>query len=114
MDLFEEISKEKKDFPKINSVKKNVKREKLNFYQILAIVIFVVCFFLGIVLGNLFSTCTTSSYFYSDACLVTQFNFSLMIMIWFVSFLISTAFYSVGHIISIISEINEKLTKFHS
>ena len=45
----------------------------------IAITIFVICFFLGIVFGNLFSTCTTTSYFYSDTCLVTEFNFSLMI-----------------------------------
>ncbi len=113
MDLFEQISKEKQDFPKIHSVTNQVKEYKMNFYQLFAICLFVIFFFLGIVFGNLFSTCETSSYFYSDNCLVKEFNFSLMIVIWFVSLLISIALFSVGHIIAILSEINKKLSKFH-
>jgi len=114
MDLFEEISKTKEDFPKINNISKQVKKYKLNFYQIFAIGLFIVFFFLGIIFGNLFATCETASYFYSDACLVTEFNFSLMICIWFLSLLISIIIFSVGHIISLLGKINEKLSKFSS
>jgi Na+/glutamate symporter len=114
MDLFEEISKTKEDFPKVRSIKKEVGKYKLNFYQIFAIGIFVVCFFLGIILGNLFATCDATSYYYSDVCLVTEFNFSLMIGIWFVSLLVSTTLFAIGHIIAILSEINEKITKFNA
>ena len=112
MDLFEEISKEKKDFPQGHAVKNQVSSYEFNFYQGFAIAIFVLCFFLGIIFGNLFSTCTTTSYFYSDTCLVTEFNFSLMIAIWFISLLISVFFYAIGHIIELLREISKKLNKF--
>ena len=111
MDLFDEIAKVKKDFPKTDSVTDEVSNYKLNFYQIFAIGIFVIFFFLGIVFGNLFATCETTSYFYSDTCMVRQFNYSVMIIIWFISLLISTMVFSVGHIIAILSQINEKLNK---
>ena len=109
MEFFEEISSVKKDFPKVHSVAKDVKSYPLNFYQIFAIGIFVICFFLGIVFGNLFATCQTSSYFYSNICLVREFNFSLMIVIWFVSLLISVFFFSIGHIVSLLTEICKKI-----
>lgn len=113
MDLFEEISKNKQDFPKLHSVKDEVGKYELNFYQMFAIGIFIVCFFLGIIFGNLFATCTTTSYFSSNTCLVTEFNFSLMITIWFISLLVSVFIFGMGHIISILSKINEKLDKFN-
>ena len=108
MNFFEEISNVKKDFPHIHSVAKDVQGYSLNFYQIFAIVIFVICLFLGIILGNLFATCETTSYFFSDSCLVKQFNFSLMITIWFISLLICVFFFSIGHIISLLTEISKK------
>ena len=113
MDFFDEVTKEKKDFPKVNSITNKVKKSKLNFYQVFAIGMFVLCFFLGIVFGNLFSTCEASSYFYSDVCLVTHFNFSLMITIWFLSLLVSIVIFSIGHIIALLSEISQKLSKFN-
>ena len=112
MDLFDEISKNKKDFPKVHSVADEVGKYKLNFYQIFAICIFVLCFFLGIIFGNLFATCTTTSYFSANTCIVTEFNFSLMITIWFISLLISIFFFGIGHIVSLLSEISKKLGKF--
>ncbi len=113
MNFFDEINKKKEDFPKFHSVTNEVKNQKLNFYQTFAIAVFILCFFLGIVFGNLFATCETTSYFYSDACLVTEFNFSLMITIWFVSLLVCIVFYAIGHIIALLTEINQKLSKFH-
>ena len=92
MEFFEEISKVKKDFPKVGSVTKGVKNYPLNFYQIFAIGMFVICFFLGIVFGNLFATCETTSYFY-----------------WFVSLLVSIFFFAIGHIIALLSSIDKKL-----
>ncbi len=111
MDLFEEISKIKSDFPKIKSIKKEFSRKKLNLYQIFSIGLFVVFFFLGIIFGNLFSTCKASSYYFSDTCLVNEFNFSLMVVIWFIGFLVSIVIFSIGHIISLLTEISEKLSK---
>lgn len=114
MDLFDEINKEQKDFPKINVVSKEMHKQTFNFYQWFAIVMFVLCFFLGIFLGNLFAICETSSYFYSEACMVKQFNFSLTIVIWFVSLLVSLFIFAIGHIISLLTDINKKLGKFHT
>ena len=57
MDLFDEISKTKQEIPKVKTIKNEVVKYKLNFYQIFAIGLFVVFFFLGIVFGNLFSNC---------------------------------------------------------
>lgn len=112
MDLFEEISKAKQDLPKVNSLTKEVKKHKLNFYQMFAVGLFVVFFFLGILFGNLFATCEATTFFYSDTCLVTEFNFSLMLVIWFMSLLVSLIIFSIGHIIALLSSINEKLSKF--
>lgn len=111
MNFFEEVNKSKKDFPKANTLKDRVGSYKLNFYQFFAIAVFVVCFFLGIIFGNLFSTCTTASYFSNDTCLVTEFNYSLMLIIWFFSLLLSIFIFAIGHIISLLSQINEKLKK---
>lgn len=111
MDFFEEISKSKKDFPKYNTITKEVKKLKFNFYQGFAIVFFIVSIFLGIIFGNLFAACKTSAYFYSDTCYVTEFNFSLMITIWFLGLLVSMFIFSIGHIIALLTSINEKLGK---
>ena len=113
MDLFEEIEKEKRDFPKVKSITNEMENYRLNFYQIFAIVVFIACFFLGILFGNLFATCQTSSYFYSDVCVVTEFNFSLMLTIWFFSLLLCVFFFAIGHIIYYLKEINKKLNKIH-
>ncbi len=113
MDFFEEITKEKRDFPKKHAVTNEVKDQELNFYQLFAIGMFIACFFLGIVFGNLFATCQTTSYFYSDACLVTEFNFSLMIVIWFVGLLISIFIFAIGHVIALLTAIHKKLEEFH-
>ena len=111
MDLFEEINKAKQDFPKKKTITDEFHKRTFNFYQIFAITLFVLLFVLGIFLGNLFSTCQASSYFYSDECLVTEFNFSVMISVWFVGFLVSTFIYAIGHIIELLKSIDEKLAK---
>ena len=112
MNLFDDIHNVKEEFPQLHSVTNEVKQQELNFYQRFAVGVFILCFFLGIVFGNLFSTCETTSYFYSDACLVTEFNFSLMITIWFISLLVCIVLYSIGHIIALLTEINKKLGNF--
>ena len=112
MDLFDEIAKEKEDFPKRKTISEEFNQHRFNFYQIFAMGLFVVLFFLGIFLGNLFATCQASSYFYSDECLVTEFNFSVMISVWFVDLLLSIFIYAIGHIIELLKNIDEKLGKF--
>ena len=112
MNFFDEISKVKEDFPNKHTVANGVKNYDMNAYQIFAIGFFIVCLFLGVIFGNLFATCQTASYYYSDACVVTEFNFSLMIAIWFMGFLVSAFFFAIGHIISLLSVISKKLDKF--
>ena len=112
MELFEEISKAKEDFPKQKAITDEFSKHTFNFYQIFGIGLMIGFFFLGIVFGNLFATCQAYSYFYSDACVVTEFNYSIMICIWFIGTLLSVFYFSIGHIIAILSNINEKLSKF--
>lgn len=112
MDFFDEISKAKRELPKVNAITNEVRQKSLNFYQVFAIGLLVIAFFLGIIFGNLFATCEASSYFYSTTCAVTQFNFSLMILIWIFGSLLSLFIFAIGHIIALLSQINEKLTKF--
>ena len=111
MDLFDEIQKAKKDFPKKNAITDEFSTYQFNFYQIFALSLFVLFFFLGIFLGNLFATCQAASYFYSDACLVTEFNYSLMLVIWFVGMILAVFFFAIGHIIELLRNISEKLSK---
>lgn len=112
MNLFDEISQMKKDFPKGKAISEEVRSYSYNFYQIFAIGLFILLFFLGIFFGNLFATCQASSFFYSDECLVTEFNFAAMIFVWFIGLLLSLFIFAIGQIIQILKSIDEKLGKF--
>lgn len=109
MDLFEQIDKEKKDLPKINQIAKKAIKYKYNAYQILAFILFFICFIIGIVLGNLFPVCGSSSSFYGDYCVTTEFNITLMIFVWLVGFLVSVIFFAIGHIIALLNNVYEKM-----
>ena len=109
MNMFDEIEQEKKNLPKINTLTNQVVKYEYNNYQIFSIVVFCICFILGIIFGNLFPTCGSTASYYSDVCLATEFNVSLMFCIWFVSFLICLFFFAIGHIISLLESINNKL-----
>ena len=73
----------------------------------IAVIIFIILFVVGIILGNLFPACVSTGIF--GTCNDTQFNLALTIFFWFSSFLICLFFYSIGHIIGLLSEINAKL-----
>ena len=45
MDLFDEVSKEKKEFPRTKSLKKSVEKRNYNFYQLFSFWLFVIIFF---------------------------------------------------------------------
>ncbi len=109
MDLFEEINQQKKELPKVSKIAKDVTKYKYNAYQILAIVLFIICFIIGIVLGNLFPVCGSASSFYGDYCLTSEFNVTLMVFIWAIGFLVSVIFFAIGHTISLLNMIYEKL-----
>ena len=109
MNMFDEINKSKKSLPKLNAIEKEVGKYSFNGYQKFAIVTYVLCFAFGIILGNLFPACSSAATIYSDVCVATEFNFFLMILFWFVSFLFCLFFFEIGHIIGLLSSINDKL-----
>jgi len=109
MDMFEEINKTKKELPRIKTIKSSILSYNYNFYEKAAMIIFFICFVMGIVLGNLFPACGTSSTIYADVCDNTVFNFSLTLIIWFISFILCMFIFGLGHIIYILNEINKKM-----
>lgn len=111
MDMFEEIDKVKKDLPKVKSLSREVHKMSFNVYQKIAIVIFLICLFLGVYFGNLFPSCGSTSEIYSNVCLTTEFNFSLMLFIWFTSFIICLFIFAIGHVICLLDSINNQLVK---
>ena len=109
--MFDEIEKVKTELPKVKSIGKEIKKFKLNFYQIFALFTYFVVICLGIIFGNLFPTCGTSSALYSGVCVTTEFNFSLMLCIWFVGLIVCLFIFAIGHIINLLEAINYKLKK---
>lgn len=108
MNYFEEIDKLKEDLPRIKAIKNSAKNIKLNFYQKFAVVTYIICFILGIVLGNLFPTCSSSVTLLDNSCSTTQFNFFLMILFWFGSLIFCVLFYAIGRIITLLDKLLSK------
>ncbi len=104
MDMFEEIYEVKKDLPKFSDIFNKIKKHKYNAYQYITIFIGIICFLIGIIMGNIFPACGTSSYFYADSCVTTEFNIILMISIWFGSFILCLFLYGIGEIIRLLNE----------
>ncbi len=111
MDFFSEVDVEKKDFPKLKTITKKVDKQKLNGYQIFALVTFGICICFGVVFGNLFPACGATSSIYSGTCDNVEFNFSLMLFVWFASLLLCLFFYAIGHVIQLLSSIDKNLRK---
>lgn len=111
MNMFEEIDRLKKDLPKLRSVSKSVNKIDMNIYHKISLGIFIIFLFLGVLFGNLFPSCGSSSEFYSDICMSTEFNFSLMLFIWFSSFLVCLFIYAIGDIILLLNSIRDELAK---
>ena len=107
--MFEEIEKSKTELPKAKNISKEISKLKLNFYQVFAIFTFCVVFWLGIIFGNLFPACGSSSTLYSGTCLSTEFNISLMLFIWFGGLIVCIFIYAIGHIINLLDSINKRL-----
>lgn len=110
-DIFYEIDKMDKDFPKLKKIATDITSHELNGYQAIALVIMGICFCVGIIFGNLFPSCGSVSNLYNTSCTTTEFNFSLTITIWFIGFLVCVFFYAIGHIISVLESINDNLKK---
>ncbi len=111
MNMFDEIEKLRKDLPKLQKVTDGVSKQELNHYQIIALVIMGAGICIGVIFGNVFPSCGTTSGLYSKTCTTTEFNFSLTLTIWFVAFLVCVFFYGMGSIITLLDSINKKLDK---
>ena len=109
MNMFEEIEKIKTELPKAKVISKQIGKYKYNGYQIFAIVTYLIVFVFGILLGNLFPTCGTSSTLYAGSCLATEFNTALMLGVWFLGIIICLFIFAIGHIISLLDSINNKI-----
>lgn len=109
MNMFEEIEKTKAELPKAKTISKEFKKYKFNSYQIFAFVIYFIVLCLGIIFGNLFPACGTSSTLYAGNCLTTEFNTALMLGVWFCGLLVCVGIFAVGHIISLLESINQKI-----
>lgn len=107
--LFEQIDANKEDFPTIKKKIKYIKNYDYNFYEKVAIFTMFIGFCIGIVLGNVFPSCQ-SGFIYSNRCSDTEYNVTLAIITWFISFLFSMVIFFMGHVISILEKI-EKNTK---
>ncbi len=108
--LFDEIEKEKKSLPGIDSVaKKFVGKKKLNVYQVVSIIAFIVGLIGGIFLGNMIPACNDSFSIITGACSQTQFNVGITLMVWAGTFLFSLLFYGFGTMIATLESIDKKL-----
>ena len=108
--LFEEIDKNKQDLPKLDKKIKAVEKRKYNFYQYVSIFTMIFFLGLGIILGNVCPACSANG-LYNDKCSVTEFNVSLTLIFWFLSFLLCLFIYWMGHIVNILESINNKIKK---
>lgn len=111
MNMFNEIDKLSKELPGFKTVTNEVTSHELNNYQIIALVVFFIALCVGIIFGNIFPSCGSTSGLYASRCTATEFNFSLTVAIWFIGFLVCVFFYGIGHIISLLDLINKNLTK---
>lgn len=111
MNMFEEIEKTKEELPKAKAISNKIEKYKFNFYQLFAIFTYFIIFCLGIIFGNLFPVCGTSSALYAGVCVTTEFNFALMLCIWFFGLVVCMFIFAVGHIIQLLGSINERLKK---
>ena len=59
----------------------------------------------------MFSTCGVTSSFYSTECVTRQFNFSLLLAVWFSGLAMGLFFFAIGHIVFLLDEINNKIKK---
>ena len=110
MNMFEDIEKQKKDLPKIKSLTNEVQKYDLNIYQKFGALIIIISIIIGIILGNSYNTCTPSITYGSENC-ISQFDFSLMLEVWFVGTMMGVLFFGLGHIVYLLNDISSKLKK---
>ncbi len=109
--IFEEIEKEKNQLPELEDFTNSViGKYPLNLYQKIALIILMLGIAMGFIIGNLMPTCSELNTL-TGVCNKTEFNLSIMLVIWGVSFLITLFIYMIGHIIAILQSIDQKMEK---
>ncbi len=110
-DLFDEIYDERKELPKLKKISNEVqKKREYNFYQQLAVCLFIFLFIAGVVMGNLFPACSETSALFSS-CTKTEYNLSLTLLCWLFSFVFCSLIYGLGEIIKLLNVIATNTSK---
>ncbi len=110
-DLFDEIDEERKELPKLKKISKEVQKKRdYNFYQQLAVCLFIFLFVVGVILGNLFPACSEASSMF-NTCTRTEYNLSLTLLFWLASFVFCSLIYGLGEIISLLNKIASNINK---
>ena len=110
-DLFDEIDEERQDLPKLKKISKEVqKKRNYNFYQQLAVCLFIFLFIAGVIMGNLFPACSETSELFA-ACTKTEYNLTLTLLFWLGSFIFCSMIYGLGEVISLLNKIADNVSK---
>lgn len=110
-DLFDEIDEEKKELPKLKKISKEVQRKRdYNFYQQLAVCLFIFLFIVGVILGNLFPACRETSALF-NTCTNTEYNLALTLLFWLSSFVFCSLIYGLGEVISLLNRIASNMNR---
>ena len=110
-DLFYEIDEERKELPKLKKISKEVQKKRdYNFYQQLAVCLFIFLFVVGVILGNLFPACSEASSMF-NTCTRTEYNLSLTLLFWLSSFVFCSLIYGLGEVISLLNKIAFNMNK---
>ncbi len=110
-DLFDEIDEERKELPKLKKISKEVQKKRdYNFYQQLAVCLFIFLFVVGVILGNLFPACSEASSMF-NTCTRTEYNLSLTLLFWLSSFVFCSLIYGLGEVISLLNKIASNMNK---
>lgn len=110
-DLFDEIDEERQDLPKLKKISKEVqKKRNYNFYQQLAVCLFIFLFIAGVIMGNLFPACSETSELFAT-CTKTEYNLTLTLLFWLGSFIFCSMIYGLGEVISLLNKIVDNVSK---
>ena len=110
-DLFDEIDEEREDLPKLKKISNEVqKKRNYNFYQQLAVCLFIFLFIAGVIMGNLFPACSETSELFAT-CTKTEYNLTLTLLFWLGSFIFCSMIYGLGEVIRLLNIIASNISR---
>ena len=110
-DLFDVIDEERNELSYLKKISKEVQKKRdYNFYQQLAVCLFIFLFVVGVILGNLFPACSEASSMF-NTCTRTEYNLSLTLLFWLASFVFCSLIYGLGEVISLLNKIASNINK---